>query len=138
MTATSPDALPCAMQRMAKIIVTLFPGKEVDKEELQQAAVYIFGYSQGFLNNRTNLLQGWGNKWILTDKNELGTHSLFIIPQDMTGRDFIRIATPRRLLCFTPFPRQARLQEGHTYHYSIKVHPKNIEIMWAITTSYHP
>lgn len=130
---STPSTTFSATQQMAKINVTLSPGKGIDKQEIQQAEVYIFGYSQGFLNKRTNQLQGWGDKWIAAAKNHPGSYSLFLIPQDMTGRDFIRIDTPRQRYCFIPVPRQAFLQEGYTYHYSIKVHEKKIEIMWTRT-----
>ena len=132
-TGTPSATTPSVIQRMARIIVTLSPGEGIDQQEIQQAVVRIFGYSQGFLNNRTNTLQGWDNKWINVGKNNLGLHTLLIIPQDMTGRDFIHIATPRRRLCFTPSPKQAQLKEGHTYHYSIKVQKEKLEVMWVIT-----
>lgn len=134
MKATNtPSATFSATQHMAKINITLSPGKGIDKQEIQQAEVYVFGYSQGFLNKRTNQLQGWDNKWIAAAKNSPASYSLFLIPQDMTGRDFIRIVTPRHHHCFVPVPRQAFLQEGYTYHYSIKVHEKKIEVMWTRT-----
>lgn len=134
MKATStPSTTFSAMQRMARIIVTLTPGKGIDKQELQQAEVYVLGYTQGFLDKRTHQLQGWDNKWIAAGKNCPESFSLSLIPQDMTGRNFIRIVTPLRRHCFVPIPRQAHLQEGHTYHYSIKVHENKVEVMWAIT-----
>lgn len=128
----TPSTTFSATQRMARIIVTLSPGKGIDKQEIEQTDVYVSGYSQGFLDKRTNQLQGWDNKWIAAGKNSLGSYGLFLIPQDMTGRDFIRIVTPQRCHCFIPIPRQAHLQEGYTYHYSIKIHEKKIEVMWSI------
>lgn len=117
---SSPSAYP-ATHRMAKVVVSLTAGTDVDRHEMEHARIYIFGYSQGFLDNRTNLLKGWDNKWIALNAVPSTPCALHLIPQDMSGREFIRIDTPRRRICFAPPPSLSSLHEGCTYYYSIKL-----------------
>lgn len=106
---------------MAKVVITLSAGADIDRHEIEYARIYILGYSQGFLDNRTKNLQGWDNKWIAVNGTPSTPCTLHLIPQDMSGREFIRIDTPRRHICFAPPPSLSSLREGCTYYFSIKL-----------------
>lgn len=116
LSATSP-----VTQRMAKVVVSLSAGAGVDRHEVEQTRIYIFGFSQGFLDNRSNVLQGWDNKWIAVNGTPPAPCSLLLIPQDMSGQEFIRIVTPRRRFCFMAPPGMSCLRGGCTYYYSVKM-----------------
>lgn len=109
--------------KMAKVRCVLRPGKGTTEADLATAVVKIGGYRSANFNEGT--LSGSGFGWITpTDDGEA-----LLVPQNMTGKEFIAIEMGGEQYVYTPADDNAGLlKEGMVHQYTITVNSGKIEV----------
>lgn len=118
----SPVSLEFKHQ-MAKVSYTLQAGDGVTEENLKGAAVQIAGYTKASFSEGE--LTGAVDGWIIpaSDREAL------LVPQDMTGRPFIKVSIHGNDFIYTPSTETAgNLQAGSHNTYTITVKKDGIEV----------
>lgn len=109
--------------KMAKVRCILKPGKGITEADLTSATVKFAGYTSATFAE--GILTGSGSGWITpaSDREAL------LIPQDMTGKEFISIEMGGNEYVYTPSNDNAGLiKEGLLHQYSITVNANGIEV----------
>lgn len=117
----SPVSLTFKHQ-MAKVKCGLIKGDGVTDKEFATAKVSVYGYtkalySEGVLTGRTD---GW-----ITPTTD---HEALLVPRDMGGQPFIRVAVGSNTFTYTAPASTANLKAGNVYTYSITVKANGIEV----------
>lgn len=112
--------------KMAKIRCILKPGKGITETDLSKAVVKIGGYGSVTFNEGT--LSGSGFGWITpTDDGEA-----LLVPQNMTGKEFITIEMGGEEYVYTPADDNAGLlKEGLLHQYTVTINANGIEVSTA-------
>lgn len=101
--------------QMAKVSYTLKKGDGITDEDLRGAVVQIAGYTKASFSE--GILTGMVDGWITPASN----NDVLLVPQDMTGRPFIKVSINGNNFIYTPGEGAANLQSGTHYIYTITV-----------------
>lgn len=109
--------------QMAKVKCRLIKGKGLTDEEFARVVVQVYGYTRASFVNGT--LSGTSNGWIsMTDDKEA-----LVIPQDMTGQEFLMVSVDGKKFCYTPSNAAlGSLLAGYQYVYAITVNDYGIDV----------
>lgn len=108
--------------QMAKVSYTLKKGDGITDEDLRGAVVQIAGYTKASFSE--GILTGMVDGWITPASN----NDVLLVPQDMTGRPFIKVSINGNNFIYTPGEGAANLQSGTHYIYTITVKKDGIEV----------
>lgn len=108
--------------QMAKVSYTLIPGDGVTENDLANATVSIAGHTQASFSEGT--LTGSGDGWITPTADG----EVLLVPQDMSGKEFIKVSINGNEFFYTPGAGAANLQPGTHYTYTITVRKDRIEV----------
>lgn len=109
--------------KMAKVRCILKPGKGVTEADLNAASVKFAGYTSATFTEGT--LTGSGYGWI-TPASDL---EALLVPQNMTGKDFITIEMGDNEYVYNPADDNAGLlKEGLLHQYTVTVNANSIEV----------
>lgn len=118
--------------KMAKVRCILKPGKGITEADLSSATVQFAGNTLATFSEGT--LTGSGNGWIIpaSDREAL------LVPQNMTGKDFITIEVDGNEFVYTPADDNAGLlKEGLLHQYTITVNGNGLEVSTAISGAWN-
>jgi hypothetical protein len=118
------------VHQMAKVTCTLTTDNSTTTD-ITKATVSIYGYTKAsFAKGIVGKVEN-SNGWITptTDKEVL------VVPQDMKGQQFIRVAISGREYFYTPGENDPDLEAGKRYDYTIKVNEKGLE---SVTINTYP
>lgn len=108
--------------QMAKVSYTLKKGDGITDEDLRGAVVQIAGYTKASFSE--GILTGMVDGWITPASN----NDVLLVPQDMTGRPFIKVSINGNNFIYTPGEGAANLQSGTHYIYTITVKKDGVEV----------
>lgn len=108
--------------QMAKVSYTLKKGDGITDEDLRGAVVQIAGYTKASFSE--GILTGMVDGWITPASN----NDVLLVPQDMTGRLFIKVSINGNNFIYTPGEGAANLQSGTHYIYTITVKKDGVEV----------
>lgn len=109
--------------KMAKVSYVLKAGKGITDADLSTATVKIAGYTLANFSEGT--LTGSREEWITPTADG----DAILVPQNMTGKPFIKIEIGDKAYLYTPESDNAGLlKEGLAHQYSITVNAGNIEV----------
>lgn len=109
--------------KMAKVSYVLKAGKGITDADLSTATVKISGYTLANFSEGT--LTGSREGWITPTADG----EALLVPQNMTGKDFITIEMGDKVYLYTPESDNAGLlKEGLAHQYSITINAGNIEV----------
>lgn len=112
--------------KMAKVSCVLEPGKGVTETDLNATVVKFAGYTSATFSE--GILSGNGYGWITPASDR----EVLLVPQNMTGKDFITIEMGGNEYVYTPENDNAGLlKEGLTHRYTITVNAGGIEVTEA-------
>lgn len=110
------------IHQMAKVSCTLKKGDGITDEDLKGATVQIAGYTKASFSE--GILTGMVDGWITPASN----NDVLLVPQDMTGRPFIKVSINGNNFIYTPGEGAANLQSGTHYIYTITVKKDGVEV----------
>lgn len=110
------------IHQMAKVSYTLKKGDGITDEDLKGAVVQIAGYTKASFSE--GILTGMVDGWITPASN----NDVLLVPQDMTGRPFIKVSINGNNFIYTPGEGAANLQSGTHYIYTITVKKDGVEV----------
>lgn len=110
------------IHQMTKVSYTLKKGDGITDEDLKGATVQIAGYTKASFSE--GILTGMVDGWITPASN----NDVLLVPQDMTGRPFIKVSINGNNFIYTPGEGAANLQSGTHYSYTITVKKDGIEV----------
>lgn len=110
------------IHQMAKVSYTLKKGDGITDEDLEGATVQIAGYTKASFSE--GILTGTVDGWITPASN----NDVLLVPQDMTGRPFIKVSINGNNFIYTPGEGAANLQSGTHYIYTITVKKDGVEV----------
>lgn len=109
--------------QMAKVKCGLIKGDGVTDKEIATAKVSVYGYTKALYSE--GVLTGSTDGWItMTTAN----HEALLVPRDMGGQPFIRVAVGSNTFIYTTPAGTANLKAGNVYTYSITVKANGIEV----------
>ena len=108
--------------QMAKVSYTLQAGDGITEDDLRGATVQIAGYTKASFSE--GILTGMVDGWITPASN----NDVLLVPQDMTGRPFIKVSINDNDFIYTPGEGAANLQSGIHYTYTITVKKDGVEV----------
>lgn len=112
--------------QMSKVKCVLVKGDGVTDEELAQATVQIYGFTQA--NFEEGTLTGAENGWIST----AAAREALLVPQDVTNKEFIKVSIDNNEFYYTPTTATAgSLLAGHRHTYTIAVNDYGIDVKCA-------
>lgn len=116
--------------QMAKVKYILQAGNGITADELAKASVHIRGYyrasfTQGELKPYNATLEWYTPFNIASTEGEV-----LLIPQDMAGKQFIRVKINNQFFYYTPKAEEnvGNLEAGNSYTYTITVSAYGIEV----------
>ena len=116
--------------RMAKIEFTLAAGEGIAEEEVDGATVNIYGVQEvNFINGTVQPVEGSYGEIELYHDAAAKKFEAVVVPQDMTGKPFIRIGIGGRTFAYTPETEAVgKLEAGKRYAYTITVKANGIDV----------
>lgn len=112
--------------KMAKVRCVLKPGKGVTEADLNTATVKFAGYTSATFTE--GALTGSGYGWITPASD----HEALLVPQNMTGKEFITIEMGGNEYVYAPADDNAGLiKEGLLHKYIVTVNANGIEVSTA-------
>lgn len=109
--------------KMAKVRCVLKAGKGVTDADLSAATVKFAGYTSATFTEGT--LTGNGNGWI----TPAADREALLVPQNMTGKEFITIEMGGKEYVYTPADEKAGLlKAGLLHQYTVTVNSGSIEV----------
>ena len=127
--------------RMAKIEFTLAAGEGITEEEVDGAMVNIYGVQEvNFINGTVQAVEGSYGEIELYHDAAAKKFEAVVVPQDMTGKPFIRIGIGGRTFAYTPETEAVgKFEAGKRYVYTITVKANGIDVQavssgtWSIS-----
>ncbi|MDR1344245.1 MAG: fimbrillin family protein [Tannerellaceae bacterium] len=125
-TVTRITAANCAdnpfvfRHQTAKVTANLTAGTGISAGDLTSATVSFYGYTSGSADTGNGSLSGSVNGWIIPLRSG-NTCTALLIPQDMTGVDFICVTISSNSYYYKPAANEANLEGGKSYTYDITV-----------------
>lgn len=115
-------------RQMAKVKYILQAGFGITEDELAKASVQIYGYSTASFKQGT--LTGNSSTWYKPFTTSATEGEALLIPQNMAGRQFIRVKINNQYFYYTPKAGEdvGNLVAGTVYTYTITVRAYGIEV----------
>lgn len=109
--------------KMAKVRCVLKPGKGVTEADLKAATMKFAGYTSATFTEGT--LSGSNYGWVTPTSDR----EVLLVPQNMTGKDFITIDMGGNEYVYTPADDNAGLlKESFLHQYTVTVNANGIEV----------
>lgn len=116
--------------QMAKVKYTLQAGTGITADELATATVSVNGYYRLSFSQGTLKPYSTGNSWITTYATSSTEGEALLFPQNMAGKQFIRVRINNTFCYYTPKAGEnvGNLVAGKAYTYTITVSAYGIEV----------
>ena len=118
--------------QMAKVKYTLKHGDGVNEDDIKSATVSICGYTSATFENGTlagTYEPGQNEGWIKPHVEVDGvSNETWLVPQDMTGKKFIKVQVNGSDFYYTPADNEANLESGIVYTYNITVKRDGLKV----------
>ena len=108
--------------KTAKVTATLTYGTGITADDVSGATVSFLGYTDGYAPDlTTGTIIGSSNGGAITPHRTDNTYTALLVPQDMTGTQFIKVTAGGQDYYYTPAAGEANLEAGKAYTYQITV-----------------
>ena len=107
--------------KTAKVTATLTHGTGITAGDVSGATVHFLGYTGCTVNTDNGAIIGSSNGGAITPHRTDNTCTALLVPQDMTGKQFIKVTVGGQDYYYTPAAGEADLKAGKAYEYQITV-----------------
>ena len=116
--------------KMAKVTTNLIAGTGVT--DLSGATVSFYGHSTGLINSANGTIGPGTAAWVTPFASGTNEYTALLIPQDMTGKQFIRVTLGGGEYFYAPTGTDADLQAGKAHTYNITIHKTGLTVTATI------